>query len=111
MSQIDFNGLDTAVHGPVRLGVITALQVDGPQGFTSLKKRLAVADGALGVHLQKLEEAGYIAADRGVIGRRRHTTYKITTAGRRALLNYLAAMQQIIDAVEASQSRGNSGSC
>ena len=28
-SPIDFNGLDTAVHGPVRLGVLTALQMDG----------------------------------------------------------------------------------
>ena len=29
MSAIDFNGLDTAVHGPIRLGVLTALATDG----------------------------------------------------------------------------------
>jgi DNA-binding MarR family transcriptional regulator len=92
-----------------RLGVITALQVDGPQDFTSLKKRLAVPDGALGVHLQKLEEAGYIAADRGMIGRRRHTTYWISPRGRRALQQYLAQMQKIIDAVEASHKRRSGG--
>jgi hypothetical protein len=28
MSPIDFNGLDTAVHGPMRLGVMTALQIE-----------------------------------------------------------------------------------
>ena len=28
-SPIDFNGLDSAVYGPVRLGVLTALQMGG----------------------------------------------------------------------------------
>ena len=40
MQPIDFNGLDTTVHGPLRLGVLTALQLDGPHDFTALKKRL-----------------------------------------------------------------------
>ena len=61
MQPIDFNGLDTAVHGPVRLGVLTALQTDGPLDFTTLKKRLEVADGAMGIHLRKLEDIRYIA--------------------------------------------------
>ena len=39
-SPIDFNGLDTTVHGPVRLGVLTALSLDGPLDFTTIKKRL-----------------------------------------------------------------------
>ena len=53
MQPIDFNGLDTAVHGPIRLGVLTALETDGPLDFTTLKKRLDVADGAMGIHLRK----------------------------------------------------------
>jgi hypothetical protein len=36
--SIDFNGLDTHVHGPIRLGILTALQVDGALDFTTLKK-------------------------------------------------------------------------
>ena len=39
MSPIDFNGLDTTVHGPIRLGVMTALKLDGPHDFTSFKKK------------------------------------------------------------------------
>ena len=39
----DISELDTAVHGPVRLGVLTALQVEGTVSFTNLKKRLRVA--------------------------------------------------------------------
>ena len=60
MPPIDFNGLDTTVHGPVRLGVLTSLQMDGPHSFTTFKKRLNVTDGALGMHLRTLEETGYL---------------------------------------------------
>ncbi len=99
---IDFNGLDTAVHGPVRLGVLTALQMDGPLDFTTLKKRLSVADGVLGLHAQKLEEAGYLAAEKAFVGRRPKTTYRLTDAGRKALLCYLETMRRLLDAVEAA---------
>jgi len=47
MPEIDFNGLDTAVHGPTRLGVLTVLQTDGATDFTTLKERLKLSDGAL----------------------------------------------------------------
>ncbi|HEX7449551.1 MAG TPA: transcriptional regulator [Pirellulales bacterium] len=97
MPPINFNGPDTVVHGPVRLGVITALQTEGPLDFTTLVKRFEITDGAMGVHLRKLEEAGYIATKRQFVGRRPKTTYRITASGRRALGHYLDTMQQIID--------------
>ena len=99
MIPIDFNGLDTAVHGPVRLGILTALQMDGPLDFTTLKKRLKVTDGALGLHLGKLEEIGYIGCKKAFVGRRPKSTYRITRSGRRSLADYLDAMQHLIDAV------------
>jgi DNA-binding MarR family transcriptional regulator len=101
MGPIDFNGLDTAVHGPVRLGVLTALQVDGALDFTTLKKRLDVADGALGLHLAKLEGVGYVACSKAFVGRRPRSTYRITPRGRKALADYLDTMQRLIDAVNA----------
>jgi len=102
MAPIDFNGLDTAVHGPIRLGALTALQMDGPLDFTTLKKRLKAADGAMGMHLRKLEESGYIACKKAFVGRRPKSTYRITPTGRRALARYLDAMQQVIDAIDLS---------
>src|SRR5262245_37383027 len=74
-SPIDFNCLDTVVHGPIRLGVLTALAMDGPLHFTTLKKRLGTADGSLGMHLGKLEDAGYVRGGTALVGRRRRTTY------------------------------------
>jgi len=97
---IDFSNLDTTVHGPIRLGVLTALQCDGPLDFSTLKQRLHVADGSLGMHLRKLEDHGYIASRRAFVGRRPKTTYRLTRAGRRAFANYLDAMRTLLDALD-----------
>ena len=100
MMPIDFNGLDTAVHGPIRLGVMTALRIGGAMDFTALKKRLETSDGSLGMHLQKLEEIRYITSKKEFVGRRPRTTYDLTAKGKRALAKYLESMQKLLDAVE-----------
>ena len=97
MEGLNFNGLDTVVHGPVRLGVLTGLRVHGPLDFTTLKKQLNVGDGTLGQHLQKLEESGYVLCDKAFVGQRPKSTYRLTSIGRKALNQYLYAMQAIID--------------
>jgi DNA-binding MarR family transcriptional regulator len=103
MSAIDFNGLDTAVHGPIRLGVLTALATDGPIDFTTLKLRLSASDGAMGPQLLKLEEIGYLKCAKTFVARRPKSTYSITPAGRKALFKYLEQMQAVIDSVRAGR--------
>ena len=100
MTPIDFNGLDTAVHGPIRLGTMTALHIDRELDFTTLKKRLQVTDGSLGIHLQKLEQIDYIRSKKAFVNRRPKTTYRLTTKGKRALAEYLESMRKLLDAVE-----------
>ena len=102
MNPIDFNGLDTAVHGPIRLGILTALQVDGPLDFTTLKKRLHTVDGSLNLHLGKLEERAYITSKKAFVALRPKTTYRITAAGRKALSNYLHSMKNLIEYLESA---------
>src|ERR1700691_1813605 len=104
---IDFNGLDTAVHGPIRLGIMTALQVDGALDFTTLKKRLDTVDGSLNLHLGKLEERGYVTGKKAFVGLRPKTTYKITNTGSKALTNYLESMKSLIAYLEAPGKDGN----
>ena len=96
---IDFNGLDTAVHGPARLGILSILRLNGPLDFTTLKKRLELSDGGIGPHLLKLEEVGYLSCKKEFIGRRPRSTYQITAAGRKALAHYLDQMQALIEQV------------
>jgi DNA-binding MarR family transcriptional regulator len=102
MNPIDFNGLDSAVHGPLRLGIMTALQVDGPLDFMTLKKRLNAVDGSLNLHLGRLEECAYISSKKAFVDLRPKTTYRITTAGRKALVNYLQNMRRLIDYMGAA---------
>jgi DNA-binding PadR family transcriptional regulator len=109
MLPIDFNELDTTVHGPVRLGILTALQMDGPHDFTTLRKRLKVSDGALGMHLQTLENQGYIVITKAFVGKRPRTTYRLTSKGRRALVRYLDAMRKLLDAMTVSKTSALSG--
>jgi|SRR5579864_1793073 len=101
-SQVDFNGLDTVVHGPVRLGILTLLQLDGPLDFTALKKRLNVPDGALGAHLQKLEQESYIGVKKEFFGKRPRSTYRLLPGGRAAFARHLRNLKSIIEAVEQS---------
>ena len=101
-SQVDFNGLDTVVHGPVRLGILTLLHLDGPLDFTALKKRLDVPDGALGAHLQKLEDEGYISVKKAFVGKRPRSTYRLLPAGRAAFSKHLGNLKSIINAVESA---------
>jgi DNA-binding PadR family transcriptional regulator len=90
----------------VRLGVLTALQIDGPLDFTTLKKHLKVADGTLGLHLEKLEASGYILANTVLYGRRPKTTYRLSSAGRKAFADYLASLRKLLDTVEAHDRKG-----
>jgi len=103
---INFNGLDSTVHGPVRLGVLTALHMEGALDFTTLRKRLDVADGALGLHLRKLEDIGYVTCRKAFVGRRPKSTYRMTAAGRNALSVYLDCMQQLINSIDEPKQKG-----
>ncbi len=105
MHPIDFNGLDTAVHGPIRLGIMTALQVDGALDFTTLKKRLDTVDGSLNLHLGKLEECSYITSKKAFVALRPRTTYRITAAGRKALANYLQSMKTLLDYLQSANEK------
>ena len=105
MLPIDFNGLNAAVHGPLRLGVMTSLQLDGTLDFSTLKSRLDTADGSLAMHLRRLEEEGYVAMTKEFVGRRPKTSYKLTTTGRRALGDYLSTLRQLLDAMDAAMLR------
>jgi len=100
MLPIDFNGLDTAIHGPIRLGIMASLQMDGALDFTTFKKRLGVPDGSLNLHLRTLEGHGYLRSRKAIVGLRPKTTYTMTAAGRKALAGYVESMRAVIGALK-----------
>jgi DNA-binding PadR family transcriptional regulator len=99
--MIDFNSLDAVVHGPMRLGILTTLLSRGDQDFSTLGDLLAATDGALGMHLQKLDRAGYVHCRKSFVGRKPKSTYAITAAGRKALARYAETLEAIVALVRS----------
>ena len=88
--------LDPVLHEPGRLAIVSVLAAAPKQTFTELRDALDMTDGNLSVHLQKLEEKGYVAIDKHFVGRRPQTTCRLTPAGRRAFGRYLDHLEAIV---------------
>ncbi len=98
MDDFDIDRIDEVIHGRLRLGVMAYLAGSGSADFNTLKARLQATDGNLSAHLRKLEDAGYVAVEKGFVGRKPLTTLTITDAGRRAFATYLEAIGRLVEA-------------
>jgi DNA-binding MarR family transcriptional regulator len=90
--------LDQLIHERVRLGIVSALAVNGSMSFTDLKTLLNATDGNISAHARRLEEAGYIVCRKSFEGRIPRTDYELTRQGRRELEAYLDHMEALIRA-------------
>lgn len=90
--------LDRLIHERVRLGIVSALAVNGTLPFTDLRNLLGTTDGNLSAHARKLEDAGYVLCHKSFEGRTPRTDFELTSRGRRALQAYLDHMEAIIRA-------------
>lgn len=90
--------LDRLIHERVRLGIVSALAVNGSLTFTDLRDLLGTTDGNLSAHARRLEDAGYVACSKSFEGRTPRTEYGLTDKGRRELNAYLDHMEAIIEA-------------
>lgn len=90
--------LDRLIHERVRLGIVSALAVNGIMPFTDLRNLLGTTDGNLSAHARKLEDAGYVLCHKSFEGRTPRTDFELTSRGRKALQAYLDHMEAIIRA-------------
>lgn len=90
--------LDRLIHERLRLALVSALASHEALTHNELKALLRTSDGNLSVHARKLEEAGYVAADKRFEGRMPRTRYRLTERGRRAFERYLGHMEALIRA-------------
>jgi DNA-binding transcriptional ArsR family regulator len=89
--------LDPLLHERGRLAIVSVLApVPGGLSFTELRDTLEMTDGNLSVHLQKLEEKGYVAIDKRFVGRRPQTTCRLTKAGQQAFGRYLEHLEALV---------------
>ena len=103
-----YPGLDRVIHEHARLSVLSAL-ASHPAGlpFNGIKELCSLTDGNLSRHLQVLSDAELVRISKGTDGIRPQTFCRMTAAGRRRYLEYLAVLEQIMrDARTALTSAG-----
>jgi DNA-binding MarR family transcriptional regulator len=88
--------LDKVLHGPLRLGIVAALATAESRTFTELRDSLGATDGNLNASLNRLEQAGYVAASRRIEARVSRTDYQLTRAGQKALTQYLEQLERLV---------------
>lgn len=88
--------LNKVFDSRIRLGIMSALLVNEDVSFNDLKELIQVTDGNLASHLKTLEENGYLKVEKGFIGRKTNTTYRVTKTGEKAFRQHLDALEQMI---------------
>jgi DNA-binding MarR family transcriptional regulator len=68
--------------------------------FATLRDALGVSDSVLSKHVAALVRVGYVRSRKGVHRGRRTTWIGLASPGRRALSDHVAALREIIAAVE-----------
>ena len=100
-----YDGLDRVLHEKARLGIVTSLAARGDGLlFTDLKNLCHLTDGNLSRHLTVLQEAGVVAVQKGMRGRRPQTLVRLTDGGRKRYLDYIEVLESVLaDAVDAAK--------
>jgi DNA-binding MarR family transcriptional regulator len=92
--------LDPLIHAPARLQLLATLSAVSEAEFATLRGTLEVSDSVLSKLVSTLADAGYVHSRKGVRSGRRTTWIGLTSAGRKALGEHVAALRQLIDVVD-----------
>ena len=80
--------LDRLIHEPARLVLMANLAVVDEADFVFLSRQTGFSAGNISSHMTRLEDAGYVAVDKGFAGKRPRTVYRLTETGREAFEQY-----------------------
>ena len=99
-----YEGLDRIIHERARLAILSSLASnDNGLTFNDLKDLCALTDGNLSRQLQVLKEADLLEIEKGTSGNRPQTICRLTRAGRKRFLEYIAELERVIS--NAAQTR------
>ena len=88
--------LDPLLHERGRLAIVSMLAAAASLTFIELRDELQMTDGNLSVHLQRLEDRGYVNIHKSFVGRKTQTSCQLTVNGRRAFTHYLNQLEAIV---------------
>src|SRR5258707_9400231 len=110
MTDYDHAAIDEILHSRVRLAIIAFLAGAKTADFGAVRDATKTTDGNAGIHLRKLEDAGYVAMTKRFVGRRPQTLYALTEHGRKALLDYVAHLEALLPPNDGSEPQGKAES-
>jgi DNA-binding MarR family transcriptional regulator len=88
--------LNKAFENKIRLGIMSALEVNDYLDFNTLKDLLDATDGNLATHLKSLEKSDYIRYKKEFLDRKPNTKYSVTDEGRKAFVKHIKAIEQLL---------------
>ena len=92
--------VDEVIHQSTRLKIMSSLNVLARRDwleFARLRAILNTTDGNLGAHLETLAKAGYVSIEKRFEGKRPQTRVRATPLGRKAFLDHLTYLREILD--------------
>lgn len=89
--------LDPLLHSQLRLAVMSILMNVEEADFVFLKEKTDATAGNLSVQLDKLSSAGYIAVEKGFVGKKTRTVCHITQQGRTAFEQYVETLKEYLN--------------
>ena len=87
---------DELIHAPTRLSIVSLLAASEWAEFQFIRDSIGLSDSALSKQLTTLEQAGYVEIGRGFVGKRPRTSARLTTSGRAAFEQHVAALQEMV---------------
>ncbi len=97
--QVQVPDIDRVVHEPARLVILGHLYVVSHADFLFLMHHTRLTQGNLSSHLNKLVSAGYVDMKKEFVGKRPRTVLRLTVSGRKAIDEYTANMQHLLNGI------------
>jgi DNA-binding transcriptional ArsR family regulator len=100
-----FAALNTIFHEPNRLAIVSALcNAEDGMTFLELKEECALTDGNLSRHLKSLQDARVIRIKKAFFKSKPQTTVFLTERGREHFVEYLEALEEVLQKASESVS-------
>ncbi len=98
-----FDQLERIFHEPKRLAIVSAL-CSAARGltFTELREECELTDGNLSRHLKALADDRVVAISKRFVGVKPQTRVTLTATGRNRFLQYLDALEQVLQNASAA---------
>ena len=88
---------DELIHAPTRLSIMALLAATEWAAFAFIRDSIGLSDSALSKQLTTLEDAGYVELRKSFVGKRPRTSAQLTSVGRAAFDQHVAALQEIVN--------------